>query len=73
MKALVFMQLKNEVDRYVAQYSENDLPPPCQLFTLANGAGSGDLHVVQKVFEGAFEVCVMSNFSVGNFMVLIVI
>ncbi|KAH0553114.1 hypothetical protein GP486_006699, partial [Trichoglossum hirsutum] len=53
---LAFMQLKNEIDRYVAQYSENDVPPPCQLFTLPNNAGSGDLHIVQKVFEGAFEV-----------------
>lgn len=32
------------------------MPPPWQTYTIKHAAGGGNLHLIQKVFEGAFEV-----------------
>lgn len=55
--AIAFQVLKANVEWYIAKYGQENIPPPAQLFTLANGANEGaNVHLVQKVFEGAFEV-----------------
>jgi hypothetical protein len=56
-KALLFMEIKKELERYLEQYTEDNAPPPCQVLTIANNPGKGNLHFIQKVFEGPFEVC----------------
>lgn len=50
--------MKAQIDKYMEKYGEDDMPPPCQMFTIENGetGPGGNLHFVQKVFEGAFEV-----------------
>ena len=48
--------MKEEIDALLKKYGEDDAPPPWSMFTLPNDAGPGNLHVVQKVFEGSFEV-----------------
>ena len=48
--------MKEEVDGVIQKYGAEQPPPPAQLFTLANRPGKGNVHVVQKVFRGAFEV-----------------
>ena len=63
-KPLLFMHLKEEVDRYIAKYGQEASPPPWQVFTVANRAGAGNLHFVQKVFTGPFEFDVL--FSSGS-------
>lgn len=40
----------------IAEYGAEQAPPPWQIFTIPNHVGDGNLHYVQKVFEGAFEV-----------------
>lgn len=40
----------------VAKHGAENAPPPWQTFTIANDIQEGNLHFVQKVFEGAFEV-----------------
>lgn len=40
----------------VAEYGTEQAPPPWQIFTIPNNIQEGNLHFVQKVFEGAFEV-----------------
>ncbi|RDW89209.1 glycoside hydrolase family 63 protein [Coleophoma cylindrospora] len=60
-KAIYFKEVKEEVDRYVANYGEQNPPPPEQLYTISNDVGEGNLHMVQKVFEGAFEFDVIFN------------
>lgn len=40
----------------IAEYGAEQAPPPWQIFTIPNNIQEGNLHFVQKVFEGAFEV-----------------
>lgn len=53
--------MKNEVDSYVQNYGAENPPPPPQVFTIKNSPGDGNAHLVQKVFQGAFEVCYMAS------------
>ncbi len=55
-EALIFAQMKEEIDALIAQYGEENPPPPWGTFTMANDIKEGNMHVVQKVFEGPFEV-----------------
>jgi hypothetical protein len=57
MKALLFMEMKKVVEQYLERYTEDNAPPPCQILTITNNGGRGNLHLIQKVFEGPFEVC----------------
>jgi mannosyl-oligosaccharide glucosidase len=58
-RPILFSQLKQTVDGYIEKYGEEDIPPPFQLYTITNDAGFGNQHLVQKVFEGAFEFDVL--------------
>ena len=48
--------MKEEIDALIAQYGQENAPPPWATFTVANDIKEGNMHVVQKVFEGPFEV-----------------
>lgn len=48
--------MKEEIDKMIAVYGAENAPPPWSTFTVANNIQEGNMHVVQKVFEGAFEV-----------------
>lgn len=66
-KPWLFTKLKEEVDRYVAQYGQENPPPPWQVYTVAHNPGVGNLHLIQKVFEGPFEFDVLfSSASAGK-------
>lgn len=54
-KAVLFAHLKSEIDQLVPRYPEDNPPPPAQIYTIKHAPGRGNLHMVQKVFEGAFE------------------
>ena len=58
-KALVFQHMKTEVDEMIALYGQENAPPPWQIFTVANNIGEGNMHFVQKIFDGAFEFDIM--------------
>lgn len=38
------------------KWGSENAPPPWQAFTMANDIEKGNMHFVQKVFEGPFEV-----------------
>jgi mannosyl-oligosaccharide glucosidase len=59
MKQWVFMKLKEEIDVYLNKYGQENAPPPWQVYTVSNNAGFGNLHLIQKVFEGPFEFDVL--------------
>lgn len=63
-KNLMFREIKQEVDRYLAKYGQENPPPPWQVYTMSNNPGTGNFHLVQKVFEGPFEFDVL--FSSGS-------
>ncbi|GAB7364987.1 hypothetical protein MBLNU230_g5770t1 [Neophaeotheca triangularis] len=54
-KALIYSSMKTSLDGLVEQYTEEKMPPPWQTYTIQNRPGSGNFHMVQKTFEGAFE------------------
>ena len=53
-KGIIFSDMKTGIDAYVAEYGEENMPPPWQAFTVSNDIKEGNFHVVQKVFRGAF-------------------
>ena len=55
-EALILTHMKEEIDKMVAIYGAENAPPPWSTFTIANDIQQGNMHVVQKVFEGAFQV-----------------
>ncbi|MCJ1368496.1 Processing alpha glucosidase I [Acarospora aff. strigata] len=54
-KPLLFTHMKSEIDAYVERFGNDNGPPPWQLFTIANDPKAGNMHIVQKVFQGPFE------------------
>ena len=48
--------MKQVVDAYIEKFGTESSPPPWQTFTITNEPGQGNFHLVQKVFEGPFEV-----------------
>ncbi|KAF2084351.1 glycoside hydrolase family 63 protein [Saccharata proteae CBS 121410] len=58
-KQVVFAALKGQLDKAVEEFGEQNMPPPDQLYTVANEPAPGNLHLVQKVFEGEFEFDVL--------------
>lgn len=68
-KKILFQQIKIEFELGVSKNGKDNPPPPWQAFTFANSeTGSGaNFHMVQKVFEGAFEFDVLySSASAGT-------
>jgi len=67
-KPILFRQLKEGVDWLVEnKYDVADPPPPWQVYQLDNRPGAGNVHIVQKVFEGDFEFDVIfSSESAGK-------
>ncbi|KAF4628986.1 hypothetical protein G7Y89_g9162 [Cudoniella acicularis] len=60
-KPIVFKNLKEQIDIYLEKYGEENAPPPPQVYTILNEPGTGNLHLIQKVFEGDFEFDVIFN------------
>ncbi|KAJ5033375.1 uncharacterized protein L3040_008493 [Drepanopeziza brunnea f. sp. 'multigermtubi'] len=61
VKGVLLKMLKVQIDKYIDRFGEENPPPPFQLYTIENKAGPGNLHLVQKVFEGDFEFDVIFN------------
>ena len=57
--------MKEGIDAMIAQYGQENAPPPWATFTMTNDIKEGNMHVVQKVFEGPFEVSWCSPAAVG--------
>lgn len=55
-KPVIFSHMKEEIDKYIREYGNENAPPPWQVFTIANRHSTGNVHVIQKVFDGPFEV-----------------
>ncbi|KAF1923812.1 glycoside hydrolase family 63 protein [Didymella exigua CBS 183.55] len=53
-KAVLFSHMKTQIDELVAKYPQENPPPPAQVYTIQHAPGAGNMHMVQKVFAGAF-------------------
>ena len=58
-KTLLFAHLKSVLDPLFAKWGQENPPPPAQVYTIGHEPGTGNLHFIQKVFEGAFEFDVL--------------
>ena len=47
--------MKTTIDAYLKEWTQEKMPPPWQTYTIQNRPGSGNNHVIQKVYEGDFE------------------
>jgi mannosyl-oligosaccharide glucosidase len=64
IKAVLFAHMKGQIDQLVPKYGEENPPPPAQVYTIQHLPARGNIHLVQKVFEGPFEFDVI--FSSGS-------
>ncbi|KAK2764963.1 Processing alpha glucosidase I [Arachnomyces sp. PD_36] len=64
VKGVLFAQMKQEVEAFFQQYGNENPPPPAQVFTIPHAPSDGNIHMVQKVFEGPFEFDIL--FSSGS-------
>ncbi|CAK7263585.1 Processing alpha glucosidase I [Sporothrix epigloea] len=66
-KQLLFRQLKETVDYVISKYDPTAAPPPWHVYQLSNQPGAGNMHLVQRMYEGAFEFDVLfSSASAGK-------
>lgn len=66
-KAILFQELKDQIDLYLGKYGKENPPAPAQMYSIPMKPGSGNVHLIQKVFEGNFEFdIILGNSSVGN-------
>ena len=65
-KAILFKSMKEQIDEYIEKYGEDNPPPPWQVYTVKNDPGAGNIHIIQKVFEGDFEFDIIFNSGSGS-------
>ncbi|KAI5820097.1 glycoside hydrolase [Pyronema omphalodes] len=58
-KELLFMKLREKFQSLQAKYANDNHPPAWQTFVVKPEFGPGNLHFIQKVFEGSFEFDVL--------------
>ncbi|KAK1912124.1 hypothetical protein P3342_009723 [Pyrenophora teres f. teres] len=63
-KTILFGHLKIQIDALLKKWGEENPPPPAQVYTIQHLPGQGNMHLIQKVFEGPFEFDVI--FSSGS-------
>lgn len=58
----MFQEMKTVLEGYVERYGKEHAPPPWQMFTISNSElVPGSMQMIQKVFEGPFEVSNKAN------------
>lgn len=62
-KVVMFSSMKETVEKLLKEYGQKKLPPAWQIYDITNMPGRGNLHLVQKTFEGAFEFDIMFSSS----------
>lgn len=64
-KPLIFSSMKTTIDEYVEEFTTEKMPPPWQTYTIQHKPGSGSMHMIQKVYQGAFEFDVIFSSASG--------
>lgn len=66
-KPILFRNMKEQIDEYLEKYGEENAPPPWSVYTITNNPGPGNMHMIQKVFQGNFEFDIIySSGSAGK-------
>ncbi|KAK5076751.1 Processing alpha glucosidase I [Lithohypha guttulata] len=64
-KEIAWSGFKQTIDELVKEYSQDNMAPPWQAFTIQNDVRPGNMHIVQKVFVGNFEFDVLFKSASG--------
>lgn len=65
-RGIVYRQIQESVETVSKVYKPDDIIPPWAVYQLVNHPGAGNVQLVQKIFEGAFEFDVIfSSASAG--------
>jgi hypothetical protein len=51
----IVQEISRRAQQMVQKWGQENMPPPADVYSLANTHG-GNLHVIQKTFQGDFEV-----------------
>ncbi|GAM83731.1 hypothetical protein ANO11243_017210 [Dothideomycetidae sp. 11243] len=54
-KPIMFTSMKQNIEQYIEKFTQEDMPPPFQSYRVENAPGTGNIHLIQKTFEGAFQ------------------
>ncbi|KAF9782003.1 hypothetical protein IL306_011954 [Fusarium sp. DS 682] len=65
-KPVVFKQLQDAVAPVQQNADQTDPPPPWQVYRIAHAPGKGNIHIVEKTFEGPFEFDVIFSSESGG-------
>ncbi|PCD41728.1 hypothetical protein AU210_004272 [Fusarium oxysporum f. sp. radicis-cucumerinum] len=65
-KPVVFKQLQDAVSPVQQNADQADPPPPWQVYRIAHAPGKGNVHIVEKTFEGRFEFDVIFSSESGG-------
>merc|ERR1712000_82391 len=64
-KNVVFASMKQDIDKFLQEYGQENMPPPWAAFAISQDSGPGNFHMVQKIFVGEFEFDVLFNSASG--------
>ncbi|PHH61719.1 hypothetical protein CDD81_8011 [Ophiocordyceps australis] len=66
-RPLVFQQMQKAAVHVQEKYGMDNPPPPWQVYRIDHRPGKGNVHIIQKTFEGSFEFDVLfSSASAGS-------
>lgn len=58
-KNIVFQLMKKHVDAVIEKFGQDNPPPPWSTYIIPNDVQQGNLHFIQKVFDGPFKFDVL--------------
>lgn len=64
-KEIAFSGFKETIDQLVKDYTQENMAPPWQAFTIQNDVRPGNVHMIQKVLVGDFEFDILFNSESG--------
>ncbi|KAJ9617992.1 Processing alpha glucosidase I [Knufia peltigerae] len=67
-KNVVFASMKQDIDRYIKEYGQENMPPPWAAFSISEHPGPGNFHMIQKTFVGEFQFDVLFESASGPAM-----
>ncbi|PHH69374.1 hypothetical protein CDD82_7805 [Ophiocordyceps australis] len=66
-RPLIFQQIQKAAVHVQEKYGMENPPPPWQVYRIGHSPGKGNVHIVQKTFEGSFDFDVLfSSASAGE-------
>ncbi|EPS41090.1 hypothetical protein H072_5018 [Dactylellina haptotyla CBS 200.50] len=66
VKNIIFLDLKERFEKIIAHFGAENLPPPWESLTVMPAYNEGNVHTVQRLFEGPFEFDILFSSDSAN-------